>query len=207
MIHNFGSYGRVVFTAGTMGSGKSYTLDWLYEENALPLNQFVRVDLDIIRQLLPEYQGYIVNNPSEAGKLTQKEAGYIAELVTLITLKNNINVIVDGSLRDHIWYQKYFNYLRGQFPKLKIGIIEMTASLETCTRRAKLRSLETGRSIPYQLTVDTFNSVSISVSKLKVISNFSCTISNEYDDSPPQLISVSHGDLSLTGFKYVWMDL
>ena len=42
------------------------------------------------------------------GYNTQKEAGYIAEILTIIALNEKKNVFVDGSLRDTSWYE-YLN--------------------------------------------------------------------------------------------------
>lgn len=43
----------------------------------------LQVDQDMIRYMLPEMEGYLKRSPAKAGALTQKEAGYIAELLTL----------------------------------------------------------------------------------------------------------------------------
>jgi len=63
----------IVFTAGAMGAGKSYTLRILVEKERFPLPAFVIVDPDEIRRLLPEYHMYIADNPELAGELTRKE--------------------------------------------------------------------------------------------------------------------------------------
>ncbi|MGK3738104.1 MAG: pantothenate kinase [Bacillariaceae sp.] len=63
----------MVFTAGAMGAGKSFTIRVLVEKEWFPLSAFVIVDPDEIRRLLPEYQLYITENPEMAGELTRKE--------------------------------------------------------------------------------------------------------------------------------------
>lgn len=73
----------IVFTAGAMGAGKSHTMNVLVEKGRFPLTAFVVVDPDEIRHLLPEYSVYIASNPEHAGDLTRKEAGFIAEILTL----------------------------------------------------------------------------------------------------------------------------
>jgi Zeta toxin len=94
----------IVFTAGAMGAGKGYTLKKLVEEGRFPLMAFVRVDPDAIRRYLPEFELYVQHSPERAGELTNKEAGYIAEILTLAGLQAGKNVIVDGSLRRVKWY-------------------------------------------------------------------------------------------------------
>jgi hypothetical protein len=39
--------------------------------------------------------------------MTQKEAGYVAEVLTEAALKRGLSVIVDGSLQDVEWHVKY----------------------------------------------------------------------------------------------------
>jgi hypothetical protein len=65
----------VVFTAGPMGAGKTHTLRWMAKKGFFPLDTFVHADPDLIRNELPEIQGYIARDPQRAGSLTHKEAG------------------------------------------------------------------------------------------------------------------------------------
>jgi predicted kinase len=129
----------LVFTAGAMGAGKSYTLNKLVNEGRFPLLAFVQVDPDAIRMFIPEYHVYVAENPELAGKLTQKEAGYIAEILTMAGLGSGKNVIVDGSLRDFNWYSEYFAFLRKKFSNLRIAIIHVTAPAEAVFARAEVR--------------------------------------------------------------------
>jgi hypothetical protein len=67
--------------------GKSFTVDWLNENGLFPLESFVKVDPDTMRDMLPENQEYTRINPKTAGSFTQKEVGYISEVSPcLITL-------------------------------------------------------------------------------------------------------------------------
>jgi hypothetical protein len=61
----------VVFTAGAMGSGKSYTMRHLVNRGLFPLLAFVRVDPDELRRYLPEFHLYIQQSPEDAGTLTR----------------------------------------------------------------------------------------------------------------------------------------
>jgi hypothetical protein len=88
---------------GAFGAGKSHVLSWLSKRGLFPLHSFVIVDPDQIREKLPEAQEYITRDPSTAGFLTQKEVGYISEVMILKSLLEGKNVIVDGSLRDSEW--------------------------------------------------------------------------------------------------------
>lgn len=126
----------IIFTAGAMGAGKSHTMKALVEKGCFPLRAFVSVDPDEIRRLLPEFHIYIDENPELAGELTHKEAGYIAEILTLAALQAGKNVLLDGSLRDSDWYKIYFQRLRKEFPSVRQAIIHVNAPREAVFQRA-----------------------------------------------------------------------
>ena len=128
----------IVFTAGSMGSGKTHTTRRLAEQGIFPLEAFVTVDPDEIRRLLPEFSEYVEMCPEKAGEMTRKEAGMMAEILTFAALERGQNVLVDGSLRDSDWYQKYFSRLRELFPKIRIAIIHVTAPIEAIFERARV---------------------------------------------------------------------
>jgi hypothetical protein len=130
----------IVFTAGAMGSGKSYTIRHLAASDRFPLESFVTVDPDEIRRLLPEFELYLDHNPEEAGESTRKEAGFIAEMLTQIALKAGRNILVDGSLKDADWYQNHFNILRQDYNDvgLRIGILHITAPREAVFERSRV---------------------------------------------------------------------
>jgi len=75
-------------------------------------------------------------NAEQAGELTRKESGYIAEIMTLAALQAGKNVLVDGSLRDYEWYRLYFVRLRCEYPSLKIAILHIIAPREAVFARA-----------------------------------------------------------------------
>ena len=105
---------------------------------------FVKVNSDAIRRYLPEYHLYIETNPDLAGDLTNKEAGYIAEILALAGLKSGHNILVDGSLRCAAWYRGYFGRLRQDFPGIRLAIIHVTAPREAIFQRASVSAKVVG---------------------------------------------------------------
>lgn len=168
----------IVFTAGAMGAGKSYTLRHLAVKGRFPLHSFVTVDPDEIRRHLPEFDLYVQRNPDAAGEKTRKEAGYISEILTMTALKNGRNVLVDGSLRDSDWYKRYFSELRTKQSNLRIGILHVTAPRYAIFQRAKDRSKTTGRVVPHDTLELALEQVPKSVQVLKPLSDFFAEIHN-----------------------------
>jgi len=157
----------LVFTAGAMGAGKGHVLEYMNKRGYFPLASFVIVDPDEIRSHFPEYDLYKSENPFQAGELTRKEAGYIVEILTSAAMQAGKNVLVDGSLRDWVWYSKYFAGLRKKYKCLKISILHVDAPRDAIMQRAKHRGVITGRKIPQETLEMAIKQVPISVTQLK----------------------------------------
>lgn len=181
----------LVFTAGPMGAGKGHTLNWLNKNGLFPLRAFVRVDQDELRSMLPETSEYFRLNPETAGYLTQKEAGYICEVLASIALDDHKNVLIDGSLRHSSWYVQYINQLRSKYSTLKIAILGISASEQTVLARAHRREKITGRKVPDCVLLDTIKQIPRSIEVLSPLVNFIAMFENENDSEPTLLYSSS----------------
>lgn len=189
----------IVFTAGAMGAGKSHTMNTLVERGYFPLKAFVIVDPDEIRRYLPEYHMYINENPELAGELTRKEAGFIAEILTLAALQAGKNVLQDGSLRDSDWYQQYFSRLREEFPAVRQAILHVTAPREAVFQRAAERALTTGRIVPRDVLEKALEQVPRSVNILAPLVDYYAELHNAKDVELTKPESSSWDD-----FRSVW---
>ena len=172
----------IVFTAGPMGAGKGRTMHWLAHQGLFPLSAFVGVDPDSLRHLLPETKGYIARNPATAGYMTQKEVGYVAEILTIVALNEGKNVLVDGTLRDAVWYSTYLDSLHTKFPRMKFAIIHVTAKEETVLQRADKRAEITGRLVPKDIILEAMAQIPYSIKALAPQVNFMATFDNESDE-------------------------
>ena len=176
----------IVFTAGAMGAGKSHTMTYLHHHNLFPLEAFVKVDPDVIRALLPEFQGYFTRDILTTGYLTQREVGYISEVLTLDALTKGKNVLLDSSMRDAAWFARYLEYLHDHFPLLRIAILRVDAPLSTIFTRALKREKITGRHVPESEIVDAWERVPLAMQILRPKVDFFATIMN-CDDRDPYL--------------------
>mmetsp|Transcript_77730 Transcript_77730/g.222801 ORF Transcript_77730/g.222801 Transcript_77730/m.222801 type:complete len:406 (+) Transcript_77730:37-1254(+) len=174
----------VIFTAGAMGAGKGYVARWMKEQGYFPLDSFVVVDPDQIRQMLPEWELYVDKKPDRAGELTQKEAGCIAEILGYRALRQRLNVVFDGSLRNAEWYMEFFGQLRVQFPGIRIMILHITADIEQVLKNADDRAKETGRKVPEHILRASALTVPLSVKALAPYADFVCRIENRAGQAP-----------------------
>jgi hypothetical protein len=174
----------VIFTAGAMGAGKGFVIRWMNKQKCLPLEQFILVDPDQIRQMLPEWDGYVERDPMTAAVKTQKEAGHIAEILGYRALRHRRNVIFDGSLRDVEWYKLYFEKLRQQFPGIRLMILHIQAERDAVLQRAEARGRETGRMVPRELLESSMDAVPRSVEKLAPFVDVACRVLNVSNQDP-----------------------
>lgn len=179
----------IVFTAGVYGAGKSHTIGKLQALGCFPpKSSFVGVDPDEIRRMLPEFSLY---RADQAGAMTQKEAGMIAELITDIALSSGKNVVVDGSLRDAAWHEGYFRKLRARFGNenetkknnnnnnnIRIGILYVTAPIDEIYLRVEQRGVLTGRSIPPEFLERSMKEVPEAIERLRPLADFFLHVHN-----------------------------
>lgn len=193
----------VVFTAGAMGAGKTYTVRHLAAKERFPLNQFVAVDPDDIRRRLPEWELYLEHDAETAGEQTRKEAGLIAELLIQIALGDGKNVLVDGSLKDSKWYKEYFLELKNDFnhKRLKIGILHISAPEEAVLERSRQRSKITKRVVPQHILEESIRKVPQSVRILSPLADFVAELDNSPSSSDIELVTKG---MTWSMFKNVW---
>jgi len=182
----------VIFTAGAMGAGKGYVMSWMEKQGCIPLDQFVVVDPDQIRQRLPEWDGYVAKDSMTAAVKTQKEAGMMAEVLGYKALSERWNVIFDGSLRDVEWYKLYFQKLRHSFPGIRIMILHIQADREEVLARAEKRGKETGRMVPRELLESSLKTVPRSVHTLAPYVDVAIKVMNR-DGKEPEMVKEENG--------------
>ena len=120
--------------------------------------------------------------------MTQKEAGYIAEVLSMHALRKGKNVLIDGSLRQAEWYREYITTLHNRFPKLRFAIIHVTAKATTVFDRVKRRTKVTGRVVPRELLLETMRQIPSSLRTLAPYVDYVATFANEDDTDEPVLL-------------------
>ena len=77
----------IVFTIGPLGAGTSYVLSELYQRDLFPIENFTHIDIEKIKQELPEMAGYYAANSSTNNMRTtahhqvNDEAGQITDVL------------------------------------------------------------------------------------------------------------------------------
>eukprot|EP00240_Pyramimonas_obovata_P015849 CAMPEP_0118934012 /NCGR_PEP_ID=MMETSP1169-20130426/13320_1 /TAXON_ID=36882 /ORGANISM="Pyramimonas obovata, Strain CCMP722" /LENGTH=297 /DNA_ID=CAMNT_0006876865 /DNA_START=393 /DNA_END=1283 /DNA_ORIENTATION=+ len=189
----------LLFTAGGMGAGKSWSMKRLSLKGYFRQTSFVRVDPDDLRTHLPEYSRYLLHDAMTAGQKTHEEASLMTEIAVCEALKESKHVLVDSSLRDWEWYKQCLLKIRRKYPKRKIGIIYVEADRQLVYDRARARALKTGRIVPHHTIDAALDQVPVSVEKLKELTDYTATIVNNPDE-----LLLKSGDTCWAAFKARW---
>jgi len=176
----------IVYTAGAMGAGKSHSLRDLHARGLFPLERFIWIDPDAIKGLLPDTPRYVRHNRREAGALTHKESGFIAEIVTIEALRRNKCLVIDGSARDHEWYARCFERMKREFPHYCIAILMITAPRERVFARARRRAAVTFRVVSDETIDAAIEQVPVSFERLRQFADYAAVLENVDDARPPR---------------------
>ena len=176
----------IVFSGGAMGAGKSRVVSWLSSKGIFPLTDIVQIDPDAFRERLPEWKGYLANDPASAGMLTHRECGYCVEIATEAALQQRKHIWVDGSLRDHKWYAGVFDDIRQRHPHYRVAILYVYAEEASTLQRAARRATLTGRVVAEEILLASMRQVPASIDALAEKADFIAWIENP-DDGTPKL--------------------
>jgi Zeta toxin len=178
----------IIFTAGPMGVGKGYVLTQLQQSQRMNLDDFVKIDPDLIKFELPEMTGYLQKDRETASTKLHRESTQMADIIFEYAITNSMSILVDGSLRDVVYYQSLFHRIRTEYSSYRIGIIHITASREAIFERATARATIMGRVVPTQLLEESIEQVPKSVAILAPLADAVHVISNQ-PDQPLELVS------------------
>lgn len=155
-----------LFSAGVMGAGKSHTLHALARAGFFQRKNFVVNDPDAIKSLLPENHAFAQEDRSTAGTRLHAESALLSEIITLQTLTDHKNLIVDGSLWNAQWFLQYLTLLRACFTSYSFGVVYVTAERSTILERVRRRGLVTGRIVSLALLEQSMRLVPQSISSI-----------------------------------------
>jgi hypothetical protein len=183
----------IVFSAGAMGVGKGYVISNLHNAGLFPLDNFLKIDPDMLKQELPEMPGYLRQDKESAATKLHRESTQMSDVLFEHALLNEIPLFVDGSLRDVDYYQTLFDRIREIHSQYRIAIIHVVADRDVIHERAKERAKRTGRVVPKDLLNESIEQVPRSVEILSKKVDALHVISNN-EGSPLKLESAERRD-------------
>mmetsp|Transcript_5502 Transcript_5502/g.11456 ORF Transcript_5502/g.11456 Transcript_5502/m.11456 type:complete len:201 (-) Transcript_5502:44-646(-) len=161
-----------------MGAGKGWVLGWMSANGILPLERVSKIDPDAFKLRMPEWKIYQEHSMTVAGTRTHAESSYIAEIAQNVAMNNNMDVWVDGSLRNSEWYENELHRIRKKYPQYRIAIVIISAPEEMIESNIKRRAMETGRDIPDELRQATLETIGKGVVKLTYLVDLIASVRN-----------------------------
>lgn len=188
IIHKYLRFGKsvnspkIIFTAGVMGAGKGYILKKMSQSKQIDLQEYLWVDPDQLKNELPEMKIYVNLDPKTAGTKVHKESGFIQEIILSEALKQNKNIIVDGSLTSLIRHKMLFESIHRDYPHYTIEIIYVIADLEKIKARIQRRGDATGRFVPMEKVEQAFHQIPKTVQVLAPLVSRMLIIDNNKEE-------------------------
>lgn len=145
---------RVIFLSGGMGVGKTTFRNQIFEQQILSRDDFVILDFDEMRDLLPEYQKQLLMNPKKAGDLVQDQVATMMELAFTRSLKEGRSIIYDGSLRATQYYSELINELRKCHSEYSLEQIHLSVDDEVLRDRVNSRNQQEQRQVTELMAIE-----------------------------------------------------
>ncbi|MBP7844016.1 MAG: zeta toxin family protein [Proteobacteria bacterium] len=187
---------EVILTAGAFGSGKTRILGELFAQGWIQREEFLVINMDHFRNMIPEYLllvDLMKNEPKvyeaiaaefhlkDPGSFVQIEVGYLQEMLLWQALERGVNIIIDGSMANKEYFERFLNAMRTRFNKYQsVGVIHADAGDKT-VERAVRRGLENSRVINPDLVKKSIAEVTATFAALKSKFDFYVEVDNSGD--------------------------
>lgn len=168
-----------VFTCGAMGAGKGHVMGWLARHRSFPLKNMARIDPDLFKSAMPEWDGYKRKDKMQAGSMCHKESAFLQQLAQEVAMRARRDVWIDGTLADFGWYSHIFQDMRKRFPEYRIAIVYVYCSPDEVIARASRRGLQTGRFVPEETLWKSVEATKRSVDALGPLADVVAKVDNQ----------------------------
>lgn len=153
---------HAVVTLGVPAAGKSTAIARVIADK----HNYVHVDPDQIKVLLPEYKQAKAQNARNAASIVHLESGEIAERIRDEALARRMNLIFEGVGRDQEYYADMVSHMRDVGHKVHLVLAHLP-DVNEAIRRAEDRGKRVGRVVPTESIQDAHKNVPKTFEKLR----------------------------------------
>lgn len=135
-----------IITHGGIASGKTSLVDGLVKQGGNTLGAMLRIDLDLMKRSLPEFQFMHYGRMKLAAAFTQEESAMWAHHLLKKAIKRKMNVVFEGSQKEVTVISQKIAHMqeRGYL----ISVIAVHSTADEGVRRAEQRYKLGGRYVP-----------------------------------------------------------
>ncbi|WP_145151804.1 zeta toxin family protein [Paenibacillus xylanexedens] len=131
---------------GGSASGKTVLRGIIVDEQRALGNDFLIIDADEIKKLLPEYPMLLKKDPKQMAKWLHDESSDIAAALLQNSAEKKLNTVYDGTMKNYEKYNEIISTLKSLGYKVRIVIADV--DIDEAMRRNEDRFLRTGRFVP-----------------------------------------------------------
>ena len=142
---------RLILTGGAMGSGKTTLTQSLSQNGYFKSSEFIHIDPDQIREMIPEFQQWASAGFQDAGTRVQKEVGYLVELLLNRATREGRNILIDSSLKNTEFYSQLLTFIHKTTPQYSTEILFVDAAESTTLLNLAAREQTDLRKTPREL--------------------------------------------------------
>lgn len=143
-----------ILIGGGTASGKTTLRKKMIKKQLLDSNiHAVTVDIDEIKEYIPEYAVYKKTNPEQAAHLVHKESYDIGALLLNQLIKKRKHIIYEGTMARSRKYKWLVDQLKKQNYEIHAYVVDVPLSV--AKKRADERMVITGRKVPHHIIENT----------------------------------------------------
>lgn len=163
-----------IFMAGGPGSGKSFTLESLAKAGVISISNYVMVNSDDIKEMIPEYQAFKKIDAEKAANMVHRESSFLKDQVVKEATIRRVNFILDGTFSDPVKSAALLKTLTG----FQTKIIFVDAPTEVLLKRVQERGQKTGRFVPPDFVKHSVDQIRASIAELSKVADLTFFITN-----------------------------
>lgn len=163
-----------IFMAGGPGSGKSFTLESLAKAGVVSAGNYVMINSDDIKEMIPEYQTFKKTDAEKAANLVHIESSFLKDQVVREATIRRVNFILDGTFSDPVKSAALLKTLTG----FQTKIIFVDAPTEVLLKRVQERGQRTGRFVPPDFVKHSVEQIRASIAELSKVADITFFITN-----------------------------
>nr|WP_145403095.1 zeta toxin family protein [Paenibacillus xylanexedens] len=131
---------------GGSASGKTWLRGIIIEEQEALGNDFMIIDADEIKTMLPEYPSLLQSNPKQMARILHDESSDIALVLLQDSSEKKLNTVYDGTMKNYEKYNGIISRLKDLGYQVRLVIADV--DLDEAKRRNEDRFQRTGRFVP-----------------------------------------------------------
>lgn len=155
----------VIFLGGGSASGKSSISNMLLQTFKDDGESVALIDSDKIKTMLPEHNQLIKRSPEQAASILHDESSDISEKLYQAALKNKVNIIFDGTMKNPEKYEVLIQSAKAE--NYNVSLVLADVPLQEAIRRAEIRFEIEQRRVPPEIIEQSHKSVPNSFYRLK----------------------------------------